>query len=210
MRLLITLFTINLLLFSSCTVQKRLFLSGYSVQWKGKSLKSETKITFDISKETPHEIARVPKTNSVTPQERILSKGNIVADSSLKNEPVSVVKTDHKAPCNSEAAIKTVTTQPENKIDDPAGKLERKTSRPRTHPLAIISFGTAILTAVALILGAFTPPMFGIAIGLFVATLILAGIALGMIKKNPEKYFLLVFCVFQLFFIIRNALLFID
>ena len=188
MRLLIKLIVVSALLFTSCTIQKRLFLPGYSVQWKNNSSKTKKETTLDVSKETPHEIARIQKTDSVTPQERILSKGNIVADSSLKIEPVSIVKTDIKTTSNAETKIKTVKEFPKKQLDNPVDKSEEKTSKQKIHPLAFVSLAATILILPSFLLATFNSFYLLIPIILFAFALVVALVSLHIIKKHPEKY----------------------
>lgn len=92
-------FVIVLLLSTSCTIEKRLYMSGYHVDWnnnnshKNKLAKNDVQIELKESKikESTQDLSSVSNYNTNEIKEEIINEENIIASSS--NEVISLTKT---------------------------------------------------------------------------------------------------------------------
>jgi hypothetical protein len=170
-----------LLCFSSCTVEKRIYSSGYHVKWK-----NDQKVFAEKSKKKDF---RTIPTELTTSNEELVVANNIIDDCS-KTDKVKVSKAiinppevqkkksvfrlaeTHKKEVNKKAFDNRSSIQPTLKkgINTFTNK---SVDEPQINTLGLISFISAF----------FSLMLIGI-----IPSLLLGAIALKQFKKNPEKY----------------------
>lgn len=179
------------LMVSSCTIQKRLFLPGYDIQWKNKSLIEKKEVKESVASEELTEEQR--ETASTYDCEPILIQEAALKDSLAENIVVKPVSYENKHQTNRQMSIceldDKMNQSEQMKCLKPLNhQLENKKSEPKYHPLSFVCLFTSILILPSFLLILIAEIYLIVPIFLFVFTFVTSLLVLDLIRRKPEKY----------------------
>ncbi len=173
---LILLVTLIVTLISSCTVEKRRYMSGYHIE-KNSNLKTAQKSSKETKNEQTVEIIKQDETNTFSTEKdgTLIYKDNTSASTDIDaNEVVKLSNTTAKESKKSEivkeiAIIKSLFLNTRNTVESPL-------NAPKVHWGAIAGLVTGIVS------------IFIAGIPLGACAIIFSAIALKKIRESPELY----------------------
>lgn len=202
----INLFVLLLILgTTSCTIQKRVFLPGYDIQWKKSKLPEKNLAADNPKTNEPTMNSFKNEMDSIRLVERQIEAEHVDTVMEVHSDTISSVigknqaidfksKTQDKQP-----ELKTnIESQPKKKLDDPDEDLRLKPIKRRVNVPALISFIGSFLTVPALLLIFVEEFLLIVPILWFLTMFALAIIGICTCIMRPEKNRGMVFGVLAL------------
>lgn len=187
----VNLFVLLLILgTTSCTIQKRVFLPGYDIQWKNKSLSEKKEARESLASEEFTEEPREIKFKYDC--EPILIQDTALKDTLAENTVVKPVSYENKQQVNRQMSIceldRNQAEQLRNLKSTSQGLGNKRDSEPKYHPLSFVCLFTSILILPSFLLILIAEIYLIVPIFLFVFTFVTSLLVLDLIRRKPEKY----------------------
>ena len=181
------------LCFSSCTMEKRIYSSGFHIEWNSNNRILVKKKSENINGRHKKQKKLEPPEQSNTPNYNSNEEMDLTVTASLDNESIVLVnrETINLATIQDSKSNKqeiSINSSIKSDIKNETIKIPKDSDPvPEANTLSLVSFISAILSIIALI--TFSSALVGgIGILLAIISLPLGAIAIRQFRRNPEKY----------------------